>query len=108
MRNKREPGELPASLQKYFWEYGTEGLDWERSRHTIILRLLQSGGMDAVIWLRSHLSDGEIRDFLIRRQGRGIDPRRLRFWGLVLDLPRSTVDRWIAAAKAHPWNQRLH
>lgn len=108
MIDKQASAELPDHLQGYFWEYAADGLDWERNKHTIVLRLLQSGGMDAVTWLRSRMSDDEIRDFIVRRQGRGIDPRRLRFWGLVLNLPRSTVDRWIAAARTNPWNQRTY
>lgn len=106
MLDKHASAELPAHLRGYFWEYDAESLEWERSKHIIVLRLLQSGGMDTVTWLRSRLSDDEIRDFIARRQGRGIDPRRLRFWGVVLNLPRPTVDRWIAAARTNPWNQR--
>jgi len=64
--------------------------------------------MDAVQWLREHMSDEEIRDFLARRRGRGISPRRLRFWGLVLGIPRNKVDEWIAAARANPWHRRTH
>ena len=108
MRDEQAPAELPGNLRRYFWDYDPEGLTWERSKHTIVLRLLQAGGMDAVAWLRSRLSDAEIRDFLTRRQGRGIEPRRLRFWGLVLDLPRTQVDRWIAVARMNPWNRRTH
>ncbi len=106
MGNEQLPG-IPEHLRQYFQEY-TEDLDWERSRHTIILRLLQAGGMDAVVWLRSRMSDEEIREFLVRRQGRGIEPRRLRFWGLVLKLPRNDVDRWIGTARANPWYRRTH
>lgn len=108
MSNDTTSADLPADLRHYFWEYSTENLTWERSRHTIVLRLLQSGGMDAVTWLRSRMSDAEIREFIERRQGRGISPRRLRFWGLVLSIPRTSVDRWIASTQSNPWHQRTH
>jgi len=108
MRDEQATTELPSRLRRYFWEYDAERLTWERSKHTIVLRLLEVGGMDAVTWLRSHLSDAEIRDFLVRRRGRGIEPRRLRFWGLLLALPRAQVDQWIAAARTNPWNRRTH
>lgn len=108
MLEKQASTELPENLWGYFWEYIADGLDWERNKHTIVLRLLQAGGMDAVTWLRSRMSDDEIRDFIVRRQGRGLEPRRLRFWGLVLSIPRSTIDRWIAAARTNPWNQRTY
>jgi hypothetical protein len=103
-----QPVELPAHLRAYFWEYPAEGLNWEQGRDTIVLRLLQSGGMDALEWLRSRLSDDELREFIVRRQGHGLDPRRLRFWGLVLSIPRAEVDRWISAAKTDPWYRRTH
>lgn len=97
---------LPDRLQQYFWEYPDETLDWEHHRHTVVLRLLQAGGMDAVEWLRQQMSDDEIRDFIVHRQGRGIDPRRLRFWALVLAIPRAEVDRWISEARSNPWSRR--
>lgn len=98
--------DLPDLLGRYFWDYDAERLTWEDSRHTIVLRLLQEGGWDAVRWLRAHLGEDELRDFLVRRRGRGIDPKRLRFWELILGLPHDEVSDWIAAAKANPWNRR--
>lgn len=97
---------VPAALRRYFWEYGSEPPSLERDRHTVVLRLLQAGGLDAVRWLRAHVGDDAIREVLVRRRGRGLSPRRLRFWGLVLDLPREQVDGWIAAERSAPWRQR--
>lgn len=108
MADQQSTTGLPESLRGYFWDYDAERLTWNGSRHTIVLRLLQSGGMDAVRWLREQLSDEEIREFLVRRRGRGLSPRRLRFWGLVLDIPRRQVDEWITAARANPWHRRTH
>jgi hypothetical protein len=106
MPDHPETVELPDLLRRYFWEYDPARLSWEGSRHTIVTRLLQSGGWDAVRWLRAHVSDDELRELLVRRRGRGIDPKRLRFWGLILDLPREQVDEWIAVARSNPWHQR--
>ena len=100
------PEDLSALLRRYLWEYDPGKLSWEGSRHIIITRLLQSGGWDAVVWLRAHVSDQELRDLLIRRRGRGLNPERLRFWELILDLPRERVDEWVAAARANPRYQR--
>lgn len=108
MPSDSPPPVVPDRLHQYFWEYSQDRLDWAQNRHTVILRLLQAGGMDAVQWLREQISDEEIRDFLVRRQGRGIDPRRLRFWALVLDIPRTEVDRWIGVEKSNPWSRRTH
>lgn len=68
---------LPEELRAFFWDYDPELLSWDRNRHVIVLRLLEKGGMQAVRWLRAHLTDDEIRAFILRRRGRGIDPRRL-------------------------------
>jgi hypothetical protein len=92
---------IPEHLRQYFWEYDPERLSLDESRHIVLLRLLQAGGMDAVKWLRQNASDEEIR-----RRGRGISPRRLRFWALMLNLPPVQVDEWIDAQRSDPWNRR--
>lgn len=101
-----ETVELPELLGRYFWDYAPGRLTWPESRHTIIWRLLEKGGFDAVRWLRRHVGDEGIREFIIERRGRGIDPKRLRYWELILDLPKEQVDAWIATAMRNPWNQR--
>jgi hypothetical protein len=108
MANRQATLELPDELRAFFWDYDTDRLSWERNRHTIVLRLLEKGGMDAVRWLREHMSDGEIREFIVRRRGRGISPRRLRFWSLLVDIPRREVDEWIETARRNPWQKRTH
>lgn len=97
---------IPDHLRQYFWEYDPAHLSLDGNRHTILLRLLQEGGLDAVQWLRQNVGEDEIRTMLIRRRGRGINPKRLRFWALLLDLPNSRVDDWIAAERSSPWNRR--
>jgi len=108
MANEPVDSDLPASLRAYFWDYEANRLSWGRNRHTIVHRLLQNGGLDAVNWLRAHLGDAELREFLVRRHGRGISARRLRFWGLILDIPRAEVDACIAAEASNPWHRRTH
>lgn len=106
MENHQETVDIPESFHHHFPEYDTGNLSWDADRPTIVLRLLQSGGLDAVRWLRGRMSDEELRAFLIDRDGRGISPRRLRFWGLVLDIPRARVDEWIEVARKNPWYRR--
>jgi hypothetical protein len=52
--------ELPEELQAYFWDYDSDRISWEKSRYTIVFRLIEKGGMDAVRWLREHMSDDEL------------------------------------------------
>lgn len=106
MADRQATPELPDELRGFFWDYDTDQLWWEDSRHTIVLRLLEKGGMQAIRWLRQRMTDEEIRDFIVRRRGRGISPRRLRFWSLVVEIPRHDVDEWIETARRNPWQTR--
>ena len=98
--------DLPENLRALFWDYDPQRLSWERSRHTIILRLLEEGGLQAVGWLRERMTDEQIRAFIVRRRGRGIAPPRLRFWALLVGIPGVDVDQWIEAAHLNPWHRR--
>jgi hypothetical protein len=106
MADRQVTLDMPDDLRALFWDYDTDRLSWELSRHTIVLRLLEKGGLRAVRWLRQHLSDEEIREFIVLRRGRGISPRRLRFWSLLLEIPRRDVDEWIETARRDPWHNR--
>jgi len=97
---------LPDRLRQYLWEYDTSRISWEDNRNAILRKLLEVGGWDAVQWLRANVSDAELRDFIARRQGRGLSPRRLRFWALILGMPRPQVDAWVAAQRTNPWERR--
>lgn len=108
MAEKGTTIDLPEQLRACFWDYDPDQISWERSRHTIILRLLASGGMHAVRWLREQMSDDEIREFIVRRRGRGIEPRRLRFWSVLVGIPRCEVDEWLDAVRRNPWHNRMH
>lgn len=108
MEPQERPVDLPETLRRYFWEFAPDRLAWPRDRETIVGKLLESGGWDAVQWLRGCLSDGELSEFVVRRGGRGLSLKRLRFWGLILGLPREQVDEWVAAAGADPWLHRTH
>lgn len=100
------PSSLPESLHRYFWDYEPTSLSVDDDRHTVVLRLIQVGGLDGMTWLLREIGPEDLRDFIIRRQGRGISPPRLRFWGLILDIPRSQVDEWVAIAQDNPWLRR--
>ena len=74
----------------------------------IIGRILAAGDWDAVRWLLRRLPKPALGDWLERRGGAGLDVRRLRFWEIVLGLPRRQVDAWLTnrprgASGAHTW-----
>ena len=97
---------LPKSLSKFFWDCPFHELAWERDRDFIVRRLLTVGSWDAITWLRRRTGDAALRDWLLLHRGGGLNPRQLRFWGLILDLPQKQVDVWVKAARRSVWGTR--
>lgn len=97
---------LPKSLRIYFWDYSFEELSWEKDHELIIRRLLTDGSWDSIVWLRKRIGDAGLRKWLLANRGRGLYPRQLRFWTLVLELPRRQVNAWVLKARSTPWNSR--
>ncbi|HEX8829757.1 MAG TPA: hypothetical protein VF705_01240 [Longimicrobium sp.] len=73
-------GELPKLLERYFNDYERVHTTWPETCDVIIARLLEKGGSEAVRWLRLNVGDDELREFITGRSGRGMHPRRLRYW----------------------------
>lgn len=97
---------LPESLRAFFWDHRFDTLTWEADRELIIRRLLTHGSWSGIVWLRRKIGDGGLRKWLIVHRGRGLSPRQLRFWSLVLGLPRRQVSSWIQTGQAFPWSVR--
>ncbi len=93
-------------LRPLFWDYDFEVLTWENDRDLILARVLASGGWDAVTWLRSQVGDRVLREWIERRQGRGLSPRQLRFWELILRLTHRQVNAWLAVEERKIWEKR--
>ena len=98
--------EIPADLASLFWDCDPCRLSLASHRSFIIGRLLDRGDWRATQWLRRVVGDGALRDWLIHKKGGGLDPRKLRFWGLILDLPDDEVDRWCMALGRNGWEGR--
>src|SRR5208283_6094561 len=88
---------LPASMRHLFSGYHFAGLNWAQDRDLVIARVLQSGTWDNIQWLRARVPPWRLRAWIIRRNGRGLSSRQLRFWELILDLPRRKVNHWLQA-----------
>ncbi|HET7231456.1 MAG TPA: hypothetical protein VFJ16_15715 [Longimicrobium sp.] len=101
-------GELPELLERYFNDYERGHATWPETRGVIIMRLLEKGGYEAVRWLQLNVGDDELREFITGRSGRGMHPRRLRYWQATLDLPAELVDAWVEIAMRNPWYRRTH
>jgi hypothetical protein len=99
-------GRLPSWLSSYFWDYSFGKLSWKTDRDLITRRLLTEGSWEAITWLRKHLGDDGLRQWLIAHRGRGLSPRQLSFWSLILNLPHKQVAGWIRNSQNSPWRQR--
>jgi hypothetical protein len=102
-----QPG-LPTLLRPFFWDYDFKTLTWEEDRDLIIARVLASGTWEAIAWLRSCLGDQALRAWIVRCRGRGLSPRQLRFWEVMLDLSHRQVNAWLRAEGRKVWDQRLN
>ena len=98
---------MPEFLRPFFWDVDFDALRWELYQDFIVQRVLQAGNWEAVCWLRGAMGDQSLRAWLLRRRGARLEPRRLRFWQVVLRLPAHTVDRWVASFRDNPWSDRV-
>lgn len=97
---------LPARIRRLFWDVHAGDVSLERHRDFIIGRVLAEGGWNDVRWLRRRLGDDAIREWLVRRRGRGISNRQLSFWQIALDLPRKRVSEWLSSEGRENWGKQ--
>jgi hypothetical protein len=102
----RSANSLPLSVKKLFWDLPPRSLRLDRDREMIIGRVLASGPWETVQWLRSAVGDDAIRQWIEARDGRGLSPRQLRYWQLVLDIPGHLVDAWLRSDRRQVWDRR--
>ena len=100
------PTKLPQSLRPFFWDYDFARLSWKADRDLIIGRILAVGDWNSLRWLHRRLPDAELRAWLVQRRGAGLSNRHLRFWELILDLPRRQVNAWMAQPGRQAWEGR--
>lgn len=97
---------LPAALRPLFWDLDAGRLTWDRDRDLVVGRVLARGGLKEGQILRRRLGDPTLREWVIRNEARGLSPARVRFWELVLALPRARADAWVRSARATVWEGR--
>lgn len=103
---KTGSGPLPTEIRELFWDFAARKLSWSADRELILGRTLTSGTWTAIQWLRHQAGDGAIRAWILDRQGAGLSPQQLRFWELILDLPRRTVNAWLRSPGRQVWDRR--
>jgi hypothetical protein len=102
----RKSAPLPSPIREIFWDVDAKALRWESDRDLIIGRVLASGPWETVKWLRAKAGDDTLRSWLERYEGRGLSPKQLRFWQLVLGLPARKVDEWLESDRRGIWDRR--
>ena len=101
------PG-LPRYCGHSFGTTTFKTLTWDDDRDLIIARVLASGTWEAITWLRARLGDQALCEWIEHRRGRGLSPRQLRFWEVMLDLPHRQVNAWLQAEGRKIWDQRVN
>ena len=91
MGSMETPISIPLSLAPFFQEYDLAQLDLERSRFTIIERVLQFGDRQEIRWLFTVYPKQAIKDWVSRWGDEALPEPHCTFWKLVLDLPPETV-----------------
>jgi len=104
MRSGRK---LPNLLRPVVWDYDFGRLRWENDQDLIIGRVLMAGSWPMIGWLRERMGDDALRAWIMRRKGRGLTPRQIRFWQVLLELPSDQVSDWLKATRQNPWNGRI-
>ena len=97
---------LPPAVRELFWDVDPRSLRLDRDPGMIIGRILASGPWETVKWLRSALGDEAIRRWIEEHDGRGLSPQQLRYWQLMLGIPRRRVDTWLQDERRQVWDRR--
>jgi hypothetical protein len=98
---------LPCRIKPFFWDHPFHQLRWDRDRDLIIARLLDRGDWEAVKWLRTRLTDRELKNWLLNHRGAGLSPQKLRYWQLVLELPERDVNDWLQDENRRIWDEKF-
>jgi succinate dehydrogenase flavin-adding protein (antitoxin of CptAB toxin-antitoxin module) len=101
------PDAIPDYIKRLFWDCNPDEVSLTQHRSFVIHRILDDGDWDAIQWLRRTIGDDAIREWIEARHGRGLSPRTLRFWQVVLDLPDDEVSPWVKSARESVWERRV-
>jgi hypothetical protein len=106
MRSGEVKGGILRKLEHLFWEYDFKDIDLSKDRELIIKKVLSHGSVEDLRWLRKVIGDEEIKVFLLKAKGRGMDRRRLRFYQVIFRLPAREVNIWLNEPARRIWDNR--
>jgi hypothetical protein len=76
---------LPEELRDLFWEFDVQELRVATAKTTIFLKVLTRGRKKHRVWLAQRFGREQVKDWIVRRQGRGITTATMREWGVSAD-----------------------
>jgi len=97
---------MPELLRQLFWDCDYAQITWAGHRDFVVTRVLAHGNWEAIRWLRETVGDGALREYLMAHHGKGLAPRQLRFWEVVLGIPHRTVSAWLKEPGRTVWDRR--
>ncbi len=71
---------LPKSFAGYFWDCDLKSLDLKTYHRFIIERLLEFGGLDALVWILKNISQKDVTQLLRSKKTHAFDRRSYLFW----------------------------
>ena len=99
-----QPGSdsLPEKLRPLFWDGDFELVSWDIHRDYVIGRVLSAGSWESICWLRTLLNDAALRQWIERRQGRGLSSRQLRLHDISWEQVKNDIRTWVKAIACGP------
>ncbi len=94
-------------VAKYFWDVDFHSIELEQHKNFIIRRILQAGDLESLRWLRTKFGDDILRDWIVSHNARGLSPRQIRYWALILEIDSHLADQWVTEASNSIWGRRL-
>lgn len=76
---------IPNHLRPFFWDTDLAQINTTGNKQYIIERILELGDVNAVWWLFSTYSVGEIKEVL--NQSRRITAKSQNFWRIIFEKP---------------------
>lgn len=106
MKQKSSSTSLPVQLRPLFWQHNFSDLRLPRDRDYVIDRILTRGTLPDIQWVIHNVGKPTIKDWIYRRGALVLCPRRLSFWKVILEIPRSDVKRWLIDPRRKIWDGR--
>ena len=97
---------MPGDHSRILRDVYDGGIDLDAHAEFLIGRVLATGTLAQVDWLRRHYGDERIAALLLAPGGaRQLPARDLTFWALILGIQPDWADRLIDTKLASPWGR---